>query len=74
MDGGPTRPPDRGAPDEGDEPGGPPGYRPTEDYSEPSRSWKSLQIGCGAVIVVAIVLPLGALERRLFRWHVESRV
>jgi len=27
-----------------------------------------------SLIVVAIVLPLGALERRLFRWHVESRV
>lgn len=58
VDGEPTRPPDRGAPDEGDEPGGPPGYRPTEDYSEPSRNWKSLQIGCGAVIVVAIVLAI----------------
>ncbi len=33
-------------------------YRPGDDYSEPSGRFKGLQIGCGALIVVAIVLAV----------------
>ncbi len=55
----PPRPPRRGDPGREDDDGDDrPEYLSTEDYSEPSRSWKSLQIGCGAVIVVAIVLAI----------------
>lgn len=43
--------------DSGDEGDGAP-YRPTDDYSEPSGRFKGLQIGCGALIVVAIVLAV----------------
>ncbi|MDD9995508.1 MAG: hypothetical protein OXS35_07165 [Dehalococcoidia bacterium] len=35
-----------------------PRYRPSDEYSEPSGGFKGLQIGCGALIVVAIVLAV----------------
>lgn len=33
-------------------------YRPADDYSEPSGKFKGFQIGCGLLIVVAIVLAV----------------
>ena len=50
--------PDSSDPDDDDEEYLRPEYVSTDDYSEPSGSWKKFQLGCGVFLVLAIVLAI----------------